>query len=131
LPAGSRAVQTWNYKLDSMFLDAFGRPNSSADCPCERDRGGSVVQALHMMNSTKLQAKISSSKGRATQLAGSAMPPDAIVSELYLTAYARRPTQEELRITTEVFSSPNATRQSAIEDIMWALLNSAEFVLNH
>ena len=84
-----------------------------------------------MMHSTKLQAKISSSKGRATQLANGTAPPEQVVTQLYLAAYARRPTQEEMRIATEVFSSPNATRQTAIEDIMWALLNSAEFVLNH
>ena len=29
------------------------------------------------------------------------------------------------------FSAPDATRKSAIEDVMWALLDSAEFVFNH
>ncbi|HZK81699.1 MAG TPA: DUF1549 domain-containing protein, partial [Humisphaera sp.] len=58
LAGESRAVQTWNNKLESNFLDAFGRPNSSADCPCDRDRGTSVVQMLHLMNSTQLQNRI-------------------------------------------------------------------------
>jgi len=81
-----RAVQTWNNKLESNFLDAFGRPNSSADCPCDRDRGTSVVQMLHLMNSTQLQAKIESDTGRAAQLAKSDRTPDDIVGELYLLA---------------------------------------------
>ena len=50
LAAGASAKQTWNYKIRSEFMDAFGRPNSSSDCPCERDTKPSVVQALHMMN---------------------------------------------------------------------------------
>src|SRR5262249_26855607 len=64
LAPGVRALQTWNHKLESEFLDAFGRPNSSAECPCERDAKPSVVQALHLMNSNRLQSKIASSDGR-------------------------------------------------------------------
>ncbi|HEX4792345.1 MAG TPA: DUF1549 domain-containing protein [Humisphaera sp.] len=131
LPPGSRAVQTWNNKLDSNFLDAFSRPNSSADPPCERDRGTSIVQALHLMNSPKLTGKISDARGRATALAKSDLSPEQIVRQLYLTAYARNPDVEELRIATGAFTESGATRQSATEDVMWALMNSAEFVFNH
>ena len=131
LAPGSRAVQTWNNKLDSPFLDAFSRPNSSADPPCERDRGTSIVQALHLMNSPKLQARISDAKGRAAQLAASDLTTTQIVQDLYLAAYARLPDRDELSAATSAFNEPGATRQSATEDVMWALINSAEFVLNH
>jgi len=131
LVPGSRAVQTWNNKLDSNFLDAFSRPNSSADPPCERDRGTSIVQALHLMNSPKLTGKIADAKGRATSLAKSDLPPEQIVRQLYLTAYARNPDEEEMRIACGAFTESGATRQSATEDVMWALMNSAEFVFNH
>ena len=43
---GARAVETWNFKISSEFLDAFGRPNSSSDPPCERNTSGTIVQAL-------------------------------------------------------------------------------------
>jgi hypothetical protein len=131
LPPGARAVHTWNNKLDSNFLDAFGRPNSSADCPCERDRSPSLVQALHLMNATRLHAKIASPEGRAARLAKSEAPPEEIVKELYLAAYSRLPDEEELTIARQAFAADGATRQSATEDVMWALINSAEFVLNH
>jgi hypothetical protein len=131
LAPGARAVQTWNNKLDSNFLDAFGRPNSSADCPCERDRGTSIVQALHLMNSSHLQTKLSDPNGRAAQLAKSDKSPDDIVRDLYLSAYARLPDGQELEIARGAFAAAGATRQSATEDVMWALLNSAEFVFNH
>jgi hypothetical protein len=131
LAPGSRAVQTWNNKLDSPFLDAFSRPNSSADPPCERDRGTSIVQALHLMNSPRLQSKIADAKGRAATLAKGEMTPMQIVMELYLAAYSRLPDAEEIKTATAVFAEPSATRQSSTEDIMWALINSAEFVFNH
>jgi len=131
LPAGSRAVRAWNNKLDSDFLDAFGRPDSSADCPCERDRGTNVVQALHLMHSQRLQEKIADKQGRAAKLAATDLPPEKIVEELYLAAYARLPDAQERQIAVGAFAEPGATRQTATEDVMWALINSAEFVFNH
>jgi len=112
-------------------MDAFGRPNSSAECPCERDSKNSVVQALHLMNSNRLQTKIASSGGRAHQFAAGKLPAKEIVTELYLTAFSRFPTEDELKIAGEAFNAPGQTRQAAVEDIMWAVINSAEFVFNH
>jgi hypothetical protein len=131
LPAGARAVETWNNKIGSEFLDAFGRPNSSAECPCERDGKASVVQVLHLMNSNRLQTKIGSSDSRAAQLAASKMTENEIVEELYLAAYGRLPGEDELAIATKAFSGEGATRKTAVEDLTWALINSAEFVFNH
>ncbi len=131
LPPKARAVQTWNHKLSSDFLDAFGRPNASQECPCERERKSSVVQALHLMNSNALQTKLSSGEGRVARLAKSDLPEPKIVTEIYLAAYNRLPGAEELQTALKFFSSPGATRQTAIEDLAWALINSAEFVFNH
>lgn len=131
LAPGSRAVQTWNHKLDSEFLDAFGRPNASQECPCERERKSSVVQALHLMNSSGLQSKLGSATGRATTLAEGHMEEPRIVRELYLAAYNRAPDADELSTALRFFSAPGATRRSAVEDLLWALINSAEFVFNH
>jgi len=131
LPPEARAIETWNHRLESEFMDAFGRPNSSAECPCERDRQTSVVQALHLMNSNKLQARISDPEGRAAKLAGSTMSEAEIIGELYAAAYGRKPTEEEVGLAAQAFTADGATRQTAVEDIMWALINSAEFVFNH
>ena len=131
LPPGVRAGETWNHKLDSDFLDAFGRPNSSAECPCERDTKTSVVQVLHLMNSNKLQARIGAAEGRAAKLAGGKLSEREIVAEIYLSAYGRFPTGEEARRAEAAFRVDGATRKTATEDIMWALINSAEFVFNH
>ena len=131
LPPGARAVTVWNNRLDSEFLDAFGRPNASADPPCERERDSSVVQALHLMNSSKLTAKIAAEKGRAARLAAGDKTPDQIVEELYLAAYSRPPNDEERKLATAAFTAAGATRRTATEDVLWALMNSAEFVFNH
>ena len=90
-----------------------------------------MVQALHMMNSSRLVAKLGSETGRAAALARSQLEPREIVEEIYLAAYSRFPTAGELEVAVGAFSREGATRQSATEDVLWALLNSAEFSLNH
>ncbi|HUF62468.1 MAG TPA: DUF1549 and DUF1553 domain-containing protein [Verrucomicrobiales bacterium] len=131
LPEGVRALETWNFKIDSNLLDAFGRPDSSSDCPCERNRGSSVVQALHLMNSEELQAKLTHPEGRVARLAASGLPVEAIVEELYLTAFSRFPNEHERDVCRQAFARESQSPREAAEDILWALVNSAEFVFNH
>jgi Protein of unknown function (DUF1553) len=133
LPEGSRAVHAWTYKIDSRTMDAFGRPNASSDCPCERNTKPTMGQALHLMNSEALHKKLTSTdaRTRVQRLATSDAPPAEIVGELYLACYSRLPTDEEVRIATAALSDGPDARRRAIEDILWALLNSAEFVFNH
>ena len=133
MPLGSRAMQTWSYKIASETMDAFGRPNPSSDTPCERDMRPSIVQALHLMNSRLLQEKLGSqtAAARVQKLATSDRKPEEIVTDLYLTCYSRMPTADELKVALAPFTAEGATRRTATEDVLWALMNSAEFVFNH
>jgi hypothetical protein len=85
------------------------------------------------MNSRLLQQKMAAKEttARVNRLAVSQQTPEEIVREIYLACYTRKPTDEELKIATSAFTAEGATRQSAIEDVLWSLLNSAEFVFNH
>jgi hypothetical protein len=126
MPPGSRAVELWTHRVDSLFLDAFGRPDANQDPPCERTPDTTMVQALHLMNAPGLHNKVASDTGRAARLAKGDQPPAAIVEELYLACYSRSPTSEELAATTALFST--GERRSIVEDLLWALINSPEFV---
>jgi hypothetical protein len=131
LPAGSRAVQTWNHKLASEFMDAFGRPNPSLECPCERERKPTVVQSLHLMNSNGLQAKLVSGKGKAAQWAASSKAPEEVTREIYLSAYAREPDAAELQSASAHLSRGDVPRAESVQDLVWAVMNTPEFVFNH
>jgi hypothetical protein len=131
MPPDALAKQTWNHKLESQFMDAFGRPNASSECPCERDAKPSVVQALHLMNSNKLQEMLVSAKGRVARLAKSDAKPEQIIEELYLACFSRLPDAEEMAIARKAIDVGVQNRQAGIEDVLWSLLNSAEFVFNH
>lgn len=131
LPLGAGAMETWNHKFENEFLDAFGRLDPSAECPCERDRKPSMVQALHLMNSSQLNGRISNNKGFARQLADSKKSEKEIIEDLYLTTYSRYPTEEEIQIAEKPLRTENAKRREVVEDLLWSLINSAEFVFNH
>ena len=131
LPASSRAVQTWNHKLGSDFMDAFGRPNASLECPCERERKPTVVQSLHLMNSPTLQTKLTSPKSRVAAWVASSKAPAEVVREIYLAAYARPPEAAEQEAALAHLGREGASKPEAVQDLVWALVNTAEFVFNH
>ena len=56
--------------------------------------------------------------------------PLDVIQRLYLVALSRRPDTEELRRMTEYVRKQPNPRQG-YGDIVWALLNSSEFSLNH
>ncbi len=130
-PATTRAIQMWDNKLPVEFLEVFGRPSRLSVCECDRPAEGSVTQVLHLMNSPSLHDRLTAEEGTVARLEKSGKPPDEVVAELYLTAYSRFPTPEELTAARAAFSRPGATRRAAVEDLLWTLMNTPEFVFNH
>ena len=128
MPPGTRAMELWTVRSQSVFLDTFGRPDPNQDPPCERTSDTTVVQALHLMNSPELQRKIGDDAGRAAALAASKKTAREIVDELYLLVYARLPKDAEMQICLGAFERPGRTRRQVVEDLMWSLLNTPEFV---
>lgn len=128
MPPGSRATELWTVRSQSLFLDSFGRPDPNQDPPCERTGDTTMVQALHLMNATQLHAKLTSDAGRVSELAASNRTPPEIVEELYLLTYSRVPTESERLVGVQWFAKKDTTRRQATEDLLWALLNTPEFV---
>jgi Protein of unknown function (DUF1549)/Protein of unknown function (DUF1553) len=93
--------------------------------PLEYQNG--IPQALRMMNSP-FTAKSDVTAGQIT--AGAKTPAEAI-ERIYLTTLARRPSQNETERLTNYVNRPGANARTAYGDILWALMNSSEFVLNH
>ena len=129
LPNDSRAMAQWNHLLPNDFLDAFGRPDSSAAPPLERDPGGSVVQALHLMNSKVLQKKFAGENPWISEL--EKLTPEEAVNQIYLRLYSRSPADDEKRIALNHFGTEEKPPREKIEDLIWSLANSAAYVLNH
>jgi hypothetical protein len=129
-PEGVRAIQVWDNRMPSYFMQLFGRPVRASVCECERSNEPSIAQALHLMNGLEIMQKIQARRGSARKLANSDKSASDIVDELYLGMLARLPTKKENAVMMELFRG-GADRRAAVEDAMWALLNTKEFVYNH
>jgi len=130
-PAGYRAIQVWDNRMPSYFFRVFGRPVRASVCECERSSEPSISQALHLMSSDEIAGKIRDRKGRARRLANSATPLGTAVEELFLATLSRLPTEEERTLIRETFGEGEVDRRAYLEDVLWMLLNSKEFIYNH
>ena len=101
----------------------------------------SVVQSLHLMHSDKVQEQFAAVDGHISKwLADKSLPNDRLIDELYLAAFCRFPDAEEQKFASVLLANADAaapaedaakTRREITEDLLWALLNTAEFVFNH
>jgi hypothetical protein len=95
---------------------------------------GGIPQALTLMNGSLINS--------ATDLAGSGLlksldapffTDDQRIEVIYLATLARRPSPGELSLLREYLANrePGASVQESLADVLWALLNGAEFTMNH
>lgn len=144
LPTGTRAIALPDnsYNRSSPFLRVFGRPEAESVCECERVQSSSLAQSLHLINAQEIKTKLAHAQGRAEQLAKSEATHEEKVRELYLAALAREPRPEELAIALEYLAEvplgandqpidPNTALRQNLQDLIWALLNTKEFLFNH
>jgi hypothetical protein len=126
----ARAVDLPHEGFGSYFLDTFDRPRRVTGCECERSTGATLAQVLLMANSEEIESKIAAGDGKLARLLKEKKPISDILSELYLSAYSRQPTAEE-KARTLGHVERAANKQQALEDVLWALLNTKEFMFNH
>lgn len=129
-PPGTRAIALADPSFPSMFLTTFGRPLRNNACDCARGGNPDLSQALHLVNSATLHQKVISDNGRLAALLKANKPEPEILEELYLAALSRRPRADELADIEQLLRE-TPTRAEGLQDLLWTLLNSSEFVFNH
>ena len=139
LPVGAKAVEVaggtgadrGRASLQYAF-SIFGRPmrNPDVQCDCERDGKPTIVQTLYLANHPAVLQKISDPKGRVAQVLKAVADDDKRIGELYLWTLSRLPTDDERRVCLK-YVKDASTPQWGYEDVLWSLLNTREFLLNH
>jgi hypothetical protein len=131
LPPGTRALQLPDTGSNNYFLSVFGRPEAESACECERSAEANLAQSLHLLNSGEVQGKLADGNGRAAMLTRDKdLSDEEKVTELYAWVYARPPASDELELTLGHLAQAE-NKQQAFEDILWALVNTKEFLFNH
>ena len=127
-PPGTRAVQLPDPGIDHSFLAAFGKPQRNIACECEREGDGATIsQALEMVRGDTVHSKIRQKDNRLGQLIEKKRSNDEIIEDLYLCAIARPPSPAEKKAATEYLAGSD-DRREGLEDLLWALFNSKEFL---
>ena len=128
--APRRAIMLPDESFSSYFLDVFGRPQRISACECERVNEANLAQALHLLNSDEVQGKLNRGGGRADVLAKDKRSDAEKVEELFLWALGHKPTSIQLETALGHIKKNEKDKKSAYENILWALLNTKEFVFN-
>jgi hypothetical protein len=134
-PANTKAVEMpYAPRNDfvAFMLDAFGKPkrNSAVQCDCERDGSPSVFQVLALGNHPRLWEKIADPKGRVAQVLTDKTDDRERLDELFLAVLSRFPDHRE-RAACGEFLKDAASPAQGYQGILWSLLNTREFLLQH
>jgi hypothetical protein len=140
-PVGTRALQLPDTQVKSEFLTSFGRPKRVLCDAAERSSEPTISQALHVINGDTLNKKLSAPDGYPALSLKLGLSDKDTLDHLYLAAYGRYPAEAErapmlaalgkARATTGSTDAQRDTRRQALEDMMWAMLTSKEFLFNY
>ncbi len=125
---GTRATQLPEPEIESYFLEVFDRP--SRQLVCERKNTPTLNQALHMIGGDTAHRKSSDPRGFIARNLQAIPSDDKFIEELYLRSLSRFPDAEETANARNAVRAAQS-RQKGLEDVLWALMNTKEFLYNH
>jgi hypothetical protein len=130
-PAGTRALQLPDTQVKSEFLTVFGRPARQVCDSSERSSDATIAQALNVINGDTLNKKLSATDGFVTLFLKLGLSDSRILDHVFLTAFSRYPSVAERAALLADLRNSGTNRHQALEDVLWALLTSKEFLFNH
>ena len=131
IPGWQRSISIADGSITSPFLEMFGRPARDTGLESERSNRPTDAQLLHLLNSTHLQGKIDRSWRLRQLLKTSKGNRRRIVRSIYITVLSRDPMPAEVSVALEYFATDGLSRKEAAGDLVWALINTKEFLYRH
>jgi hypothetical protein len=97
-------------------------------CECERATDATLGQAFQLLSGPTMHRMLTDKDNRLAKLLAASDSPGKIIDELYWSALARAPTEDE-RVALVRHMEQADDRRAAVEDIAWSVVNSKEFLL--
>jgi len=133
-PPGCRAIEIGSSRLQNQAQNyafrIFGRPPRTLNCDCERTMEPGLSQKLYLMADDNIRRKLSDVSNRIKGLLAKHKDDNAALDELVIATLCRMPTDKE-RASFKGYLATKSDRQAAFVDMLWALINTKEFSLNH
>lgn len=110
------------------FLSLFGKPGRIQTCECERLGETTLAQTMEMVSGVVVSELLSHSDNCISECVRSGESTEAFVESLWWRALCRPPAAAELEAMVQHVAS-QSDRRRGLEDVVWAVLNSNEFLL--
>lgn len=132
VPPDSQAIELAPNRFSTAEVNSLfrllGRGDRRSLCECDRAPGPSLRQPIYLMSDARVLDKVRS--GRLARLIRENKTDAEILDELYLATLSRQPDDDERAFLIRHVAE-EADRTEALVDIVWALVNTREFVTNH
>lgn len=131
IPEEHRSIELADGSITSQFLEMFGRPARDTGLESERNNEPTDAQRLHLLNSTHIQNKIERSKRLSGLIKTAKGNKRTLIGMIYLNVLSRYPTQAERIMAEKYFQTKGVSTRQATTDLVWALINTKEFLYRH
>ncbi len=134
-PINTRAIGIVNghvgAKANNYAATLFGKPPRQINCDCERSNEPSLLQTVYLRNDEEVLKRLANKHGWLNELYREKnLDRDALIREAYLRTLGRPPTEPQFELARAYFKE-SKDNVSGLRDLLWALLNSKEFIVNH
>ena len=115
-------------KSGDRFLTLFGKPGRLLTCECERSTETTLAQTMELVSGDLVSELMLRQGNRIDSSFDANESDEALISSIWWNALTRAPSENELTaMKTYLLSSTD--RRKSLEDIVWAVLNSNEFLV--
>lgn len=129
-----RAIGHLSMRLAGTYaMHVFGKPERAVTCDCERVNQPTLLQSVFLSNDPLVEQRLEESgwiqEIADSQAAGVELDHGELVRTAWLRTVSRPPTPEEV-VRSKRHLATAESLPDGVRDLLWALINTKEFVLN-
>ncbi|MBL8794638.1 MAG: DUF1549 domain-containing protein [Planctomycetia bacterium] len=107
----------------------FGKPARTINCDCERSTEPSLLQTVYLRNDPEVLKLLDRKDSWLQQVRAGDREADTLIRQAYLRTLSRLPDERERTASLKYLrEAPDLV--SGLRDLLWALLNTKEFLVN-
>jgi len=115
-------------------MKVFGKPDRSINCDCERVNEPTLLQAIFTQNDPLVRMRLADSgwmiELEDAEAAGETLDTGTLIEQVWLRTVGRLPTSADHERAVKHLAEAPAVAEG-MRDLLWAMMNSKEFLLNH